>query len=412
VFHYGGSVRHVPFLTALGGLDEGSPAWRAVSAGLVVLRLVDAWVTESAAVVAADEWGMRSVQAAVEQMPVGTPARAVLHGVVDAIKTSRASDMDTIAPRLMAYGRSLELDAKWGLAVDVYETIVAYVHPRDANDIAVSAQIRAGHCFRNLGQLALAANHFDAAGTLASHMGDMGGTLRAQIGTAKIAIARGNLPQAEQLLDSAVALARRHQLNEVQSTALHDRADVAHMRGNYELAIRLAYEALDRSEDPRSRDRLLNDIAASFHVLGVRSAARDAYVILEATAQEQYQRWVASINLMQMAAEDGSSPVFERYRRALCAADLPPELLVQVLVHIGEGYELLGDDTLAAASLAKARVVADEYGFHRLWHIADERLRRVGLDPRASRKVERQPPVDVVAIASQIRSMRESAGIG
>jgi tetratricopeptide (TPR) repeat protein len=307
----------------------------------------------------------------------------------------------------MAYGRSLDLDAKWALAADVYETVIAHVHPVEESDVAITALLRAGHCSRNLGQLDTAAKQFELTSGLARSVGDLIGALRAQVGLAKIATARGNLPYAEQLLDETVAAARQNDLGDIHALALHDRADVAHMRGNYELAIRLAYKALDESSDSLNRDRLLNDIAGSFYMLGVRSAARDAYLILETTAQEIYSRWIASINLMQIAAEEGSSPLFERYRRRLLAADLPPQLRVQFLTHVGDGYEALGDERLAGVSLSEARRVADSFGFNRLSFVAEEKLAALGKTAQKARLEEPRLADEVREIAADLRSMRE-----
>src|ERR1700712_6012485 len=85
-------ARHLPFFAELAGLEDGDPAWRSVSAGLVVLRLVDAWIEEGAAAVAADGWGVRSVEAAIEELPSGVPTRGVLHSIVEAVKSSQTSD--------------------------------------------------------------------------------------------------------------------------------------------------------------------------------------------------------------------------------------------------------------------------------------------------------------------------------
>jgi len=107
VFDHQERTRHLPFFAELASLDDGNAAWRSVSAGLVVLRLVDAWIEEGAAAVGADGWGMRSVDAAIEEMPAGQPARAVLASVVDVLRRSSTGDMHAIAPRLMAYARAL-----------------------------------------------------------------------------------------------------------------------------------------------------------------------------------------------------------------------------------------------------------------------------------------------------------------
>src|SRR5215208_4987747 len=104
-------MRHQPFFAELALLGDADPSWRSVTAGLVVLRLVDAWVEESAGAVAADSWGVRSVRAAIDDMPAGMPARTLLAGVVEALTSARGGDLHAVAPRLMAYARSLELDA-------------------------------------------------------------------------------------------------------------------------------------------------------------------------------------------------------------------------------------------------------------------------------------------------------------
>ena len=106
------NMRHQAFFTELAALEDADPSWRAVTAGLVVLRLVDAWIEEGAAVVAADSWGVRSVRAAIEDMPAGMPARTLLAGVVEALTSARGGDLHAVAPRLMAYARSLDLDAQ------------------------------------------------------------------------------------------------------------------------------------------------------------------------------------------------------------------------------------------------------------------------------------------------------------
>ena len=40
-----GGLRHLAFFEELGEVDESDPNWRSVSAGLVVMRLVDEWIT-------------------------------------------------------------------------------------------------------------------------------------------------------------------------------------------------------------------------------------------------------------------------------------------------------------------------------------------------------------------------------
>jgi tetratricopeptide (TPR) repeat protein len=277
----------------------------------------------------------------------------------------------------------------------------------EESDVAVTALLRRAYCERSLGELDAAAASYDAASRIAQRVDDLFGVLRAQIGSAKIATARGNMPQAERLLDQAIVDASADEYQDVRAMALQDRATVAHLRGNFDLAVRFAYSALELTRDAINRDRLLADIAGSFYMLGVRSAARDAYVIIEATAQEQYQRWVAMINLMEIAATDGSATLFERYRKSLADAFLPPTLQAEYQLHVGTGYELLGEPGAARASLEHARALAENYGFHQVVFRSEEALSRLAIaSQRTEAPAENAAPEhlnDVVELLGDLR---------
>ena len=408
VFDHMEGARHLPFFGELSGLEDGDPSWRSISAGLVVLRLVDAWIEEGAAAVAADGWGVRSVDAAIEEMPAGLPARAILRSVVDAVKASPAGDMHAIAPRLMAYARALDLDAKWALAADVYETVIAHAHPVEDSDVAIAAHLWLAYCQRSLGSLDQSEASYESASAIAHDVGDMFGILRARIGVAKIAIARGNMPCAERLLDETIAIASTSDgLVDVHAQALQDRADVAYRRGRYDLAVQLAYTSLELTKDPINRDRLLSDVAAAFYMLGVRSAARDAYIIVEATAQEQYQRWAAAINLMEIAARDGSLPLFERYRRSLATMPFPPAQEAQFHLQVAESYEALSQSAAAVTAGERARAIAEAYGFNQTLFEADAVVTRARRTVTTSSTVPEAPlPISLRHIASAISEMR------
>ncbi len=406
------NMRHLPFFTELATLDDADASWRAVSAGLVVLRLVDSCIEAGSDVVAADGWGVRSVRAAVEEMPAGVPARAILSGVVDALIESRGGDMHAVAPRLMAYARSLDLDARWALAADVYETVIAHVHPLEDEDVVVTAHLRRGHCLREVGSYQTAAAAFVTAGELAERCGDMIGMLRARIGEAKIVVARGNLPGADLILDETIVRATEYGLTEVRSMATHERAHVAYVRGRYDAAVRFAYDAMRDSTNPSERDRILGDLAAAFSQLGVRSAARDAFLILAATAREQYQRWVAGINLMEMAAEDGFNLEFGRYRQQLAGASLPPVLRAQFELHAGTGYQQLGDFSAARTWLDRANATASRHALNQVVFAVEAAMQLTSADlSNRSRPARFDIPREVQLIAAELKEMRESAGV-
>ncbi|CAN5201999.1 hypothetical protein BH09GEM1_BH09GEM1_35390 [soil metagenome] len=269
-------LRHLPFFTELASLDESDPSWRAVSAGLVFLRLVDSWIEEGADAVTADGWGVRSVAACLEEMPVGMPARAILMSALDTLASAPCGDMYTVAPRLMAYARTFDTDAKWDLAADVYESVISYTDPVHSSEDAITAHVRLSYCRRQLGELDAAEEIALQAGRIALASGDLVGTLDARIAEAKVSMARGNYPRAEAMLDETIRRAAGADLQHVRAKTMQERAGVAQLKGEYEYAIRLGYEALDSLNDERMRDRMLGDIAGAFYKLGVRSAERGA----------------------------------------------------------------------------------------------------------------------------------------
>jgi tetratricopeptide (TPR) repeat protein len=407
------TLRHIAFFEELAALDESDAEWRSVTAGLVVLRLVDAWMEEGAHCTTADAWGLRAVRAAIEEMASGAPARAILSSVVDAMEESAVPEMSAIAPRLLAYGKSLEYDARYSLAADVYRAVISHTHPVEESDIATTAHLQLAACLRIMGnRSAAAAEAYAMASQIAEAANDMVGVLRARLGDAMIAMERGNLPRAEQLLDQAIADSARPGLEDVRARALHDRAGVAFFRKDYEQSIRFAYEALHVATNPAGRDRILGDLATAFMRLGVLTAARDAYLVLSATAQEQFTRWTATMNLMEIASHDGAETLFERYRRELDGAPLPPFVAAEYYIQAGEGYQRLGRTEQGCAYLHKALSVAMEHTFNQLTFYVEEALRKATVPKLTTPSIDWQPSDQVREIAGHLRRLREFAGAG
>jgi tetratricopeptide (TPR) repeat protein len=404
------TLRHLAFFEALAELEESDAAWRSTSAGLVVLRLFDAWMEHGPFPVGGAGWGIRPVRDAVDAIDPGNPARVILAGVVDAIASG--AEPPAVTPQLLAFARSLDYSAQWRLSADVYHTVIAHAHPIEESDIVIDANMQYGYCSRMLGRWDEAALAYSQAGEIAVAVGDIVKVLRARVADARLAIDRGNLPKAESILDETVARATDSagKLSEVRALALHERAGVAILRGQYESAVRFAYEALDGMTNPADRDRVLADIAAAFVELGVLSAARDALVVLAATAQEQYLRWAATVNLLEVAGREGCEPVFEQYRRQLADAPLPASLEANYYLVVGKGYAGFGRVEPARSALTKAIDLATHHAFHQLVHLAEAELRELERAETTRRKVsDYLPPPDVEEIVAAIHDMREEA---
>lgn len=403
-------LQHTPFFEALSRTKDGSLEWRLTSAGLVTLRLFDAWLVEGPDVVAADAWGLRAVREAIDAVEGGSSTKAILESIVDAMEEAHRVRVPLVAPRLLAYARALQFEGRWDLAADVHRTVIAHAHPIEEADIVIAANMQLGACLRTLAEWDEATAAFARAGYAATMCGDIVTVLRARIYEAKISIERGNLPYGQSLLEETTREADANGLREVRSMAVHDRADIAFRRGQYDLAVTLGYEALEGYTDPSLRDRVLGDIAAAFFELGLRSAARDAHLILAATAQEQHTRWVATINLMECAAADGREPVFEQYRRELADASLPATLACHYQFYVGEGYRIFGHIDAARAALSRALDLAERHKINQMVFRAEQSLRSIdqGVVIIANAPA---PTPEVERVATAVRSMRELAGV-
>jgi tetratricopeptide (TPR) repeat protein len=293
----------------------------------------------------------------------------------------------------------------------VYETVISHTDAEADPDLAISAHMALGACLRVLARWEEAVQAYTVAGLVAEGIGDVMGVLKARVAEANLAADRGNLPQAERLLDDTIDRASEPELNEVRSVALQDRAIVAHRRGQYNTAIELAYAALEGMPNQVARDRVLADIAAMFSEIGLYSAARDANLVLAATAQEQYTRWVATINLLEIAAIDQMEPAFEQYRRDLVDAALPAFLRVHYHYYVATGYQMFGRVDDARTEFERAISIATANKLHQLAINAETalaslesgRVRSTGTTWESSQKVHE--------IADAIADMRTLAEV-
>jgi tetratricopeptide (TPR) repeat protein len=407
-----GVLRHLAFFEELAKLDEADTSCRSVSAGLVTMRLVDSWLG-GVYRGGVDAWAINSVRSAIDDVPETTPLRRILSAIVDTMASSSKVEIHTLCPRLIAYAQALEYDAKWSLAADVYETVVEYADAEADSDLVVTAFLRLGGCHKSLGDLDAATRSYDRASAVALPAGDLIGVLTARLGEAKVAMARGNMPKAESILEQTLERAQSAGLDDVRSKALTDRAFIAGSGGRYQQAIRLSYDALELSNTQRDRDRILANIATGFRYLGLFDVARDAYLVLASTAQEQYIRWMSELNLMELAALQGMELDFDRYRRDLASADFTPQLRVTYLLHVGRGYSALGNADAGIPYLERAVQLASNYSLNQLMFEAEEAL------VEARRREARTPALatetideSVNAVIEAIQGMKETAGLG
>ncbi|HMI58654.1 MAG TPA: hypothetical protein VK511_11425 [Gemmatimonadaceae bacterium] len=407
----------MPYFEQLAELPNDSVEWRSASAALVMLRMFDSWMREGAEVVSRESPGLQAVRDQIAAMDVRDSNRRLLMSIVESMVTAENPRIVTVAPRLMAYGRALQHAAKWSLAADVYRTVLAYATPVQDAETVIAANMQLGRCLRVMADWDESLACFAAASQVATMTDDMMSILRARIQEANIAIDRGNLPYAETLLNDTILQAKESGLQEIGATAMHDRAHLALRRGKPTEAVVWQYEAFKGVRNQMARDRVLNDLGASFVQLGVYSAARDAFLVVAATAHEQYMRWTATINLLDVSVHEHREPLFEQYRRDLENSSMPPALAVYYYIYVAQGYRQFDQLSLATAAISRAIEIATANQLGQARFEAEELFdglkRDQAREAREERLITHQTTwsPEVEGIAKALHELRTMAGV-
>ena len=404
-------IRHQSYFDTLGSMQEDSASWRAVFAGLSVLRLVDAYMDSGSSVDPANWAQLHSVRTAIEAVGEGDPVRGVLTNVLEEVTTRRKID-DTVSASLLAYGRALDYQAAWGLAIDVFSTVAKLTAPERNPKLAVEVHVAVGGAARRNGDWEISARAYSQAAYIADTLGDRQGVLTVQVGIANTYMAKGNLPQAQTILDDVLVQARDQELPQVQAIALHSRAVLAAHKGDQSEGLKLAHEAFSLTTNSADRDAVLGDIAAMFTLLGLYDAARDSHLILAATSQSSVVRGQATINLMELASIDGMADVFDSYARELASARLSPWMRAHYLLYLGEGMDRLGRRDASEDALNEAISFADANQIHQVSFKAQSALSTVPASDRPSKPFVAPPawmPEEVSSVVRAISELRKTA---
>jgi len=367
-------LKHLAFFEAVGEAKENSPKAQSATAGLLMLRLIDHWVLAGPVMVEPESVSVKSVRGAIMQLESTDPTREVLLGLVNTMQTVREVDIQPVLPRLFAYAGCLERRSELTLASDVYGTIARLAEEDYDGDLLIDSFLRLGYCKRMLGELNDAESSYATAGKIAKRQKETARALRSQIGVAVVVMIRGNLPKAEELLASVAVESERAECADITANALHSRSVVAQRRGDLGRAVCLAYEALQWAALPNERDAILGDIGAYFVAMQRFDAARDALMVLEATAATELVRLNARVNMVALAARAGDNALFASSRTRLDGVSLPPEVQVNYLIESARGLRRFGESETARGLLEDARELAVSHGFNRSIFEAEEML--------------------------------------
>ena len=380
-------IRHQAYFDTLGMLKEDSASWRSVFAGLSVLRLVDSYVEDRASIDPSNWAQLHNVRAAIEDVGEGDPVRAVLIAVLEEA-TNRATIDEVVCASLLAYGRVLTYEANWSLATDVYATVAKIARPNKNPGLAIEANVAVGGSARRDGDWETSARAYSQAAYIADTVGDRRGILKVQLGIAHTYMARGNLPQAQTILEDVIVQSADERMTEIHAEALHSRAALAQRKGEFAEGIKLGYDALNLTTNPLDRDLVLEDLAALFTEIGLRDAARDTHLVVAATTQSRHVRATATVNLMELASIDQMPEAFDAYARELANIPLGPWLRSHYLLFLGEGMNRLGRTDAAKEALHEAIAFADANQLHQVSFQAQTAMSAV----KASQKTKEFTP--------------------
>ena len=389
-------LRYHAFFGALGESDTQTAEWRALFAGLSVLRIVDRVAAKEDRRAPAEWPELYTSRNAVEAVSPGDPVRAILLRILGNIEARGAIDDETGAD-LLSYGRALDLEARWSLASDVFDSVRDIFRARGHAHLVIDASTALGAAARNAGDWSASDRAYTRAEHLAESTGDRPRFLIAQVGLAGSDMMRGNLQAADEDLDEVLAEAQALNLEAVQAIALHAKASVAHLKGDYQRTIHLAYRSLELTTNPAARERLLADIAAAYAGLGMREAARDGYSIVAMTSPHQWVRWQATLNLMELAIDEGDERSFDDYVRQIEPASLDPRLKAYFLFFRARGAQRFARDD-AAKLFEDARRFSEEH-----------KLNQISFEVETARLNPVQPSAELAEVAEVLEHLREKA---
>jgi len=355
-------LRHVAFLESMTAAPEGSTPHASARAAFLTLRLLDHWVALGTDLSTDDSSAHRAAREAVDAIETDAEMRASLGSIIDAIVALHEPDAQPLLPRVYAFGKLTEQRGQMSQAADVYTTVARYVDASVHLDLAYDAHMRRGFCLRLAGEFDWSEQAYATAGSLAARAKDRVRVLTSRVGQAKVDLARGNLPSADEALAELAAEAAKLDASRLLANIMHDRSGVAHRRGDTQAAVRLAFESFQRSTVDYDRERVLGDLAVFLMRLGALESAKDAFQLMELGTKSEQNRWVAQIGMMVLASQMRNEPLFESYRRRLSDAELPVTQRTSYLLDAGKGLTGFGHFKDAKRALSEALGLAETSG--------------------------------------------------
>jgi tetratricopeptide (TPR) repeat protein len=394
-------VRHLAFFRSASAEAEGSPEYKTLLAGLLVLRLLDKWLSRVEGDRDLKFHEFIAVRRAVEAAP-DSPQRRILSDLVSTISAFAEGSADARVPKLIAYAQLLEHDARYEAAADVYLTAIELASDRELLPLCYQ---RAGVCMRRLGAIDRAAELYGDGLRAALQNGDAFWPLQLRISIAVLEHHKGDLPEAERQLDAIIVDADAMG-SPLAAEARHERGQVAYARDQDALAAELYYAAMKAYDDPEKKLRAMHDLASALVDLGHLDSARTALSAIHNSADARGEtRHSAALNLMRIAVLTDEQVKFDKLRRELAEQRLAGHQKAHYHVFVGQGYLRFGDPAKAREEFAEALVVAETHRLYKVLIEAEELLKATP-DVRTRTWQEPAPRPGLLVILDEIRHRR------
>lgn len=369
-----GAGLYYAFLHEIAHRTQAGAVWQDVAAGLVVMRMADAWLSGEDP----EQWGLQAAFDSLAGLDEDSAEKRILPHVLSVLTSPPGpTTVQEVVKHLATYARALEHNTSWNMAIDVYRWLLRNASRTD-HEGRVVLLIRLGFCQRSSNALTSAARTYRRARRYARLHRDRIGVLRAWIGTANLAFVRGDLPRAVQILDKVIKCSSREGLNLPLARALHDRGNLALHWKQFSESLEYLYRALRLTEELTERQRILSDIGVALLYFGLYEPARRVLMAVSTGAADVSTRWVGLFNLLELESFVGSLQGVQKYEREISQVCMSPHRHSTFLLGLGQAYARLGNAHKANEHLSAALALAAEHGLNQLLIEAEESQRAAG----------------------------------
>lgn len=367
-------VRHHAFFVAASQVTDQSAQYAELTAGLMVLRLLDKWRDRRSDGLKLPLKEFNAVRRLIRNLDEG-PTHGVLNELLNAISDLSGDRVTGVR----MYAQLLEREGQWGPAADAYHTAIELiaVERRQRHELPLCYQ-RAGYCHREMGALDKAADLFRKGKDIATNRKDIEWQLRLRISETHLELDRGNIPSAERQLDEIVASAEEAKLPTVVARAKHDRGHVSYTRQQYAHAAQLFFDAIEMYEEPALKVRAMHDLATVLGDLGYTTySERILRIVRRSALQGSVVRTMAGLNLLRLAVLGRSENQFSALSAELAAETMPARLRARFHVIVGEGLRAFDDPEGARAHFNEAVSLAQTHQLNQLLIETEETLKEI-----------------------------------